>query len=406
MQDPALESAERKRHPTQDAGAGRLPFTPLGEALDNAPESPDWIWEGYLAPRTLTALASWPKVGKSTLAFGLMAAIEQAAPFLDRTTRSVGVALLSEEREDTLAEKQRRFGIAGRVELLMRHQVNGQSWPEIVQGAADHCGEAESGLLIVDTWDKWTTLRGDEENSAGAVVEQLLPLLEAARDLAVLIVTHQRKSGGRHGEAVRGSNALTGGVDIVVELERLRDDTDPDARVLRAESRYTATPHELVFRLDQDRYEACGDVAAVREQAERSALRDAVIALERPAEAKELAAAASETLDRTISEATARRRLAALVEDGALDRVGAGKRGDPYLFLSTSQEDDVVKATEQPTETGCFLSPLPIPWWCNESAGRHSSISWSLRSPARPHPRRGRGSARDLGGFARTPRPA
>jgi hypothetical protein len=42
---------------------------------------------------------------------------------------------------------------------------------------------------------------------------------------------------GRFGEAVRGSNALTGAVDIIVELERSQSFRDPTMRVLKAVSR-------------------------------------------------------------------------------------------------------------------------------------------------------------------------
>ena len=48
-----------------------LPFAPLSEALAEAPAAPEWTWDGYLAPGVVTVLAGRPKVGKSTLFFGL-----------------------------------------------------------------------------------------------------------------------------------------------------------------------------------------------------------------------------------------------------------------------------------------------------------------------------------------------
>ena len=76
----------------------------------------------------------------------------------------------------------------------------------------------------------------------------------AASGLAVLIVSHQRKSTGEFGEAVRGSNALTGGVDIVLELERPSPSLalGKQARALRAVSRFTSTPDEVYVELDED----------------------------------------------------------------------------------------------------------------------------------------------------------
>ena len=58
---------------------------------------------------------------------------------------------------------------------------------------------------------------------------------------------------------VRGSNALTGGVDVVTEVERLtrgEEELDPDARMLKSLSRYEETPAELGIRLSNEGYEA------------------------------------------------------------------------------------------------------------------------------------------------------
>ena len=135
------------------------------------------------------------------------------------------------------------------VHLLMRHEARDAAWPAIVEEAAAYCREHELGIIVVDTWDRWTGLRGDAENRAGDVNEALEPLAYAAASgLAVFIATHQRKSVGEYGEAVRGSNALTGGVDVVVELERPAPSVSAGkgARVLRAVSRFASTPDELV----------------------------------------------------------------------------------------------------------------------------------------------------------------
>jgi hypothetical protein len=66
---------------------------------------------------------------------------------------------------------------------------------------------------------------------------------DAAGDgLAVVISAHQRKSYGEYGEAVRGSNALTGAVDVIVEIERAKLAGGGTARVLRTVSRFDQAP--------------------------------------------------------------------------------------------------------------------------------------------------------------------
>ena len=127
--------------------------------------------------------------------------------------------LLSEERSQTIKEKMRRWQL-GEVHLLMRHEAGVDvSLAEIVSQAVAVCSENGLDVLVVDTFSEWTGLRGDAENSAGEVLAAMKPLqAAAAAGLAVVLIAHQRKSDGEHGSAVRGSNALTGAVDIIWRL--------------------------------------------------------------------------------------------------------------------------------------------------------------------------------------------
>jgi DNA-binding transcriptional ArsR family regulator len=306
----------------------KLPFATLSTALANVPAEPPWIWDGYLAPGTVTLLAGRPKVGKSTLVFGLFEAIAAGRPFLDRATRAQGVLLLSEERESTLAEKARLFGLDGDLHLLMRHQANGLPWPQIMAAAVAYCLDHELGVLAVDTWDKWTGLKGDAENNAGSVIEALGPLVQAAgAGLCVPVVAHQRKSLGDFGEAVRGSNALTGGVDVVVELERPRSDVlaGDGVRVLNAVSRFGSTPEELVLALTEAGYEARGDTLEARADAERA---EVLAAIETLGEAT----AAELAKETEIAKSSVHRHAQRLYEEKAISRTGSGKKGSPFVF--------------------------------------------------------------------------
>ena len=178
-------------------------------------------------------------MGKSTLLCGLMHALASGEPFLGRRTERQGVVLLTEERMPTLRQKLDRFELDDGVTLLLRSHLGDYDWDQVVDAAVDVALGRDAGVLIVDVLDKWARLRGEQENATGAMLEAIEPLDKAvAAGLAAVIVAHQRKAEGRHGEAVRGSNSLIGAVDVVVELERLRGDVDPHARVLRSESRF------------------------------------------------------------------------------------------------------------------------------------------------------------------------
>ena len=182
----------------------------------------------------------------------------------------------------------------------------------------------------MDTWDKWTGLKGDAENNAGAILEALEPLVQAAgSDLAVLICAHQRKSFGEFGEAVRGSNALTGGVDVVLELERPRSDvlSGKGVRVLQAVSRFSGTPDELVIALGENGYEARGDALTAAAEVEQKQILSAL---------EVLGEASYEKLheETGLPRTTVQRRLEELGDE--VVKRGAGKRGDPFLFSAHS----------------------------------------------------------------------
>lgn len=304
------------------------PFAaPMSEKLANVPPDPDWHWEGYLSPGAVTLLAGRPKVGKTTLLFPLIAALEEGRPFLDRPTSAQRVLMLSEEREQTLAEKRRIFLGDADPLLLMRHEQGKRTWPGLIEEARAYCAQHEIGVLVVDTLGTWTGLRGDDESKAGAVIEALEPLMLAAGDgLSVLIVAHQRKAAGKHGEAVRGSNAITGGVDVIVELERAPEELGKRMRVLRSESRFTATPDELVGELTEDGgYVAQGEYEEVKRQAEVEEVVRLVEA-EPGSTAEELADSSD------VATATVKRKLRDALEDGHVTREGSGRKGDPYRW--------------------------------------------------------------------------
>jgi DNA-binding transcriptional ArsR family regulator len=322
--------------------------TPIESLLENVPPEPEWKVRGYVATYALTLLAGRPKVGKSTLVFALLAQLVAGEPFGGLETDAAGVLLLSEERRDTLAEKARILGIVSfppptspsggnnknrPLHVLMRHDAGAVAWPELVRQAMTYCHQHKLGVLVIDTWDRWTSLRGDSENAAGAVNEALEPLqYAAASGLAVLIVTHQRKSAGEFGDAVRGSNALVGGVDTVVELERPLASfaLGAHARVLRAVSRFSSTPEELFLELDEvnNGFTVIESPEQVKAAAERMRVADVAGG----GTSKEIA----EEVE--LPEPTVRRHLKALQEAGHLERAGSGKRGDPFRWTRVAEE--------------------------------------------------------------------
>jgi predicted ATP-dependent serine protease len=304
----------------------RLPVHKLSDVCLATAEEPRWLWRGYVAPGAISLLAGRPKVGKSTLLLALASASIKKEPFLGLATRPAPIVMLTEERADTIAEKARRFGLEGcdHLRIVYRHETLDWSWAEVVIASAELLGEQDSGLLVVDTLNNWAGLSDDAENRAGAWIETVQPLMAAAgRGVAVLATAHQRKSSGAYGEAVRGSNALPGSVEVVVELERTS--FGESIRELAAVSRFQATPASLLCELSADQYVPL-DRESVGRQGERTKV---LAALERSGDWIDAQTVAHEA---EVGLRTARERLNELAAEGLIEKTGDGVRGNPFLY--------------------------------------------------------------------------
>jgi hypothetical protein len=205
------------------------------------PQTPAWVWDGYLARGSLTMLAGKPKCGKSTLAWALVAALADGAPmFLGRGLDPGPVVIVSEEGAGTLAHK---LPASERVRVLTRDAAWPRpSWSQVIAEAVSEAMRVAAVLLVIDALAFWADLAEGRENDAGAT-QQVMAALGAAShaELGVLLVHHQRKSGGEGGDAVRGTGAILAAVDALVELERFGEQA-PAGRQLVGVARWPSIP--------------------------------------------------------------------------------------------------------------------------------------------------------------------
>lgn len=333
-----------------------LPFVSAAELRASTPIEPGWLWHGYLAPGALTLLAGKPKAGKSTLAVAASEAVaREASTFLGRPVVGGPVVYVSEEPAGTLAHK---LPAIDAIRVLTRDAAWPKpDWTELVAGAVAEAKCRGAVLLVVDTLPFWASLPAEAEKDAGAAQAAMQPLLDATRDgLSVLVLLHQRKGGGEDGESVRGSGAITGTGDIVLELERTQR---PCERVLLGLSRYPNTPGSLIIKRDS----ATGAWSSIAE-GERS---DARSIGDRQAI---LTALTDDELTRGELEAATgspqrqwHAQLDALIADGKVQRNGAGKKGSPYRFAlvrTDSAQASAQHRAESPTSTASVSAALPV----------------------------------------------
>src|SRR5262245_27923009 len=210
-----------------------------------------WLWHGYLAAGNVTLLTSQWKSGKTTLLSVLLSKLG-GGELAGLPVASGQALIVSEEGAAHWCRRAEKLDFGGRVRWLcrpFRGKPRPDDWLALLDRALAWKEDHGLDLLVIDTLASF--LPGRDENSAGVMLSALLPLQRlTAAGLAVLVLHHPRKGEFLAGQAARGSGALAGYVDIVVEMHCAnRADPDDRRRVLRAFSRHEETPRQLVIEL-------------------------------------------------------------------------------------------------------------------------------------------------------------
>jgi hypothetical protein len=308
-----------------------LPFQTAEELAAEAPAKVTWIAEPWVASGSITELAGKIKsAGKTTWITHLVRKVLEGEPFQGEPTLKTPVVYLTEQPRTSFEVALKRAGLLGRPDLIVLfwHKVIGLPWHVIAHGAIEECKRRGARLLIVDTGPQFAQLSGDAENNSGDALKATQPLQEAAAaGIGVIVVRHERKSGGDVGDSGRGSSAFGGAVDIVLSIRRAEGNSRPTLRVIRALSRFSETPDELVIDLTPGGYVSLGQTKAVEAQEGEASILSA-------APTEECDAVPLDDLVKAtgVKRATGQRAVTTLCSKGQLARVGGGKRGNPYRY--------------------------------------------------------------------------
>lgn len=309
-------------------------FVPVSQYLAEAPPDPDWVIRGFLARDVVTLLTGkWKESGKSTLVMHWVRAILRGEPFLDHTPPRGSVIYLTEEAPTTFRQLVDRVGIGDEegLHVLGWQQARNLPWTQVVQLAVEAAQAHSASLVVIDTWSKWTGIRGDSEKNAGDVLEafEAIEDLRAKTGAAVLILHHPPKRSTSLADAGRGSGALGGAVDLLLLLKREPQRPD-NVRTLEAEGRLgEATPSRLALELTDRGYVSLGSGLGLI--AARVKLHLPKLLRNSPEEAMTVPEIVK-ALNGNARSTTVKDVLAELVADGRVQRVGEGKRGSPGRF--------------------------------------------------------------------------
>jgi hypothetical protein len=304
-------------------------------ALKAADTDREWLWQGYLAPGAVTMLSALWKAGKSTLLAHLLRATAEGGELCGLAVRKSNVLVISEEPDRLWPDRRDALGIQDNVHFMIRPlrvKPSPADWLAFLLHVKGHAERQRYDLVIFDTLGAyWPVIR---ENDAGEVQAALMPLrLLTELGGSVLLVHHFRKGDGQEATGSRGSGAICGFVDIIVEMRRFQGQNRQDRkRVLTAYGRYSGTPDELVIALSEDglSYSTHGDRREARE-------KDLMQSIDCLLPAGDPGMTVDEVLEGWQTEPKpGKRTLAGLLKYGADDgrwRVsGTGKKGDPFRY--------------------------------------------------------------------------
>jgi hypothetical protein len=325
-------------------------FRPVKAAdlLVQEPEPMDWVWEPFLAVGTLNLLVSYMKVGKSTFAYPLAIAIAQGKPFLGYPTTQGGVLILAvEEHPRDVKRRLRRFGLRTEDPVYV-HQGRLDNSPETYKALRNFITANNVKVVILDTLPRFWSIANENDNAE--VIREVSPLLELARETGavVILLHHERKSGGEDGRSIRGGSALFAIVDQALTLDR-RQGGEKTHRVLRTMGRYDETPAELVLELDGDEYRKLG----VPQDLDRRA-KEKKVWTSLSEEGRDVPTVAQKA---GLPESETRKVLETLGD--RIIREGMGRKGDPYTYRLGSPNSILTQPNPIGEETNIDPGGLP-----------------------------------------------
>jgi AAA domain len=324
-----------------------MKFITAKELRSLNPDPVIWICKPWLALEAITELDGKAKTaGKTTFALAMCKAILNGEDFLGEKTMKSSIVYLTEESRSTFRSAVDRAGIGEsenfhvlfwkETHALQNGFALGSVWEQSIAEAMDYAKSVGATVLIVDTFAQFARLTGDRENSAGHILEAVMPI-QKARDagLAVAIIRHERKEAGSVGDSGRGSSALSGAVDIVLRLQRPEGRQPANYRQLQSVSRYDDTPPELmILRNESDGcYELIGETKAI---AVSEAVREMLAILPEKPEVALTLDQISEAL--SIPRTTLQSAISDLEAKGSIAKVGRGVKGDSLRYHLNSAE--------------------------------------------------------------------
>lgn len=300
---------------------------------------PDYLVDNLIAAGTFNLIVAKPKVGKSTFARQLVAAVLKGSTFLDRKVQQGDVVYLScEERKSVICSAMERHGVGAEHGFYVSTDNAGTPATFITNLRLVLQQLPNLKLIVMDTLgDYLQAVNLDDYSTVNPLVKQFVALAQD-HNITIVAVYHSRKrAGASAGDTVMGSTAITGAADTAIYLsgEAL------GVRTFKTISRECEmVPATKLFFDESTRSFSIGE--KVKSQREKRTVatedmhRSSILAniTETPISQKKLLAAVGGTAASVI------KMIEHLVDQGDILREGKGRRGSEYSYRIADAGDN------------------------------------------------------------------
>lgn len=226
----------------------------LGRDVPRDGPALQWIWQGYFAAGCSTLFTAQWKTGKTTLLTLLLSRLQTGGTLAGLTVAKTSALVISEEPPQLWRPRIERYGLDDVVFLFepFAHKPKLLEWLELLDYVDALRIRHGCGLIAFDTLASLMPEHSEQDGTAA--LNALLPLRRFKEaGVCLVLVHHPRKGATAAGQTARGTGALAGHADVVLEMHLCRNAAPGDRRrLLTAHSRFDLTPRSLVLELDPE----------------------------------------------------------------------------------------------------------------------------------------------------------
>lgn len=238
--------------PYKDA-APSAQFYTLASLADTGDLEPDWHLEGYIARGSRNALTGRGGGGKTTWLFNWFKMASVGGPFMDAYQKPMSLLYLTEETDQSLKKKLSIYQPIKNVTVWKRDDafMSGLSWKGICETACRKALELDIEFVVIDSFGQWSLIEDMNDGAKMTAAFNELRIL-TANGIGYLLIHHERKAGGEHGDQVLGSGQFIANCDMLMSLNYTSEANVRTLKVMRNRANPDHEAHELALLRQDD----------------------------------------------------------------------------------------------------------------------------------------------------------